>query len=743
MHEETLFHLVVEKPPAERAAFLDEACAGDPALRRRLEVLLHEHDNPTAFLDRPPPGTRVRYLGDYELQEEIARGGMGVVYKARQVSLNRWVALKMILAGQLASPADVQRFHREAEAAANLDHPNIVPIYEVGEHEGQHYFSMKLIEGTSLAQRAACFTADSKAAARLVTKVARAVHAAHQHGVLHRDLKPTNILLDTAGEPYVVDFGLAKAMNGQGQQTQSGVVVGTPSYMAPEQARSERALTVAVDVYGLGAILYELLTGRPPFRAETQLDTILQVLERDPRRPATLNHAIDRDLETICLKCLEKEPRRRYGSALALAEDLERWLAGEPIQARASGSVQKAFKWVKRNKLVTLLFVVLVCWYFNVRLQWAWLDWAVLGFLMLAGLLRAGTLCRWALGTVSAISPNLYEDGFLLPGSIVALLVLCFYPAELAEKTSLAKSVLMIAVTWGLVLQWLRKRAQAGPLVLAVRTFLPFALVVGGFLAIMVVAEVSKLAEISEQTGGVLVAIVAQIEGVSIPIFLFAMLTVGLEIREHACVTFFRVLRWEELESYGWIPARDLWVLQLKPRSNPIAIAKAVSPSRKDTVDRVLNTRLPRHDPAAAAGAAPPGLLAGRHEPAGRVRDVAHLMYITGCMSIIAPIALGIGFLPALRILRETSPIAVVVLLALGALSMSIGLIVTAGALKLRRLKSYRFGRATVILATLPLSAGFVMGLPFGIWALLVLRRPDVQAAFDLANNAQTSEPQS
>src|SRR5262249_8018046 len=272
------------------------------------------------------PGGRT--FGDFELLEEIARGGMGVVFKARQISLNRIVALKMILAGQLASKEDVQRFRREAEAAANLAHPNLVPIYAVGEHEGQHYFSMKLIEGGNLAQNAEAYGLpplhartgkDSKGqtwlaadvsrrverAVVLIAKVARAVHYAHQRGLLHRDLKPANVLLDSDSQPHVTDFGLAKRLKGDAGLTQPGAIVGTPGYVAPEQARAEKGLTTAVDVYSLGAILYELLTGRPPHVATTALDAFLQVLQHEPERLRQLQPCLDADLETICLKCLE------------------------------------------------------------------------------------------------------------------------------------------------------------------------------------------------------------------------------------------------------------------------------------------------------------------------------------------------------------------------------------------------------------------------------------------------------
>ncbi len=327
--------------------------AENDKMRRLVAQNEAETWGPEPLADAPAIGTKVRYFGDYELLEEIARGGMGVVYQARQVSLNRTVAVKMILKGELAMPADVQRFRDEATAAANLDHANIVPIYEIGEHEGQQYFSMKLIGPGS--RRANLGIPET---VRVVALAARAVHHAHQRGILHRDLKPGNILFDEHGEPCVGDFGLAKRIESDASTTKSGMIVGTPAYMAPEQARAEKGLTTAVDVYSLGAVLYEWLTGRPPFRGADVMSTMMMVMTDAPTRPRSLNRKIDRDLETICLKCLDKDPAKRYGSAEALADDLDRWQQGKPILARRIGRVQRLWRWCRRKPAMAAVTLV-------------------------------------------------------------------------------------------------------------------------------------------------------------------------------------------------------------------------------------------------------------------------------------------------------------------------------------------------------------------------------------------------
>ena len=285
---------------------------------------------------------RIRYFGDYEIVRELARGGMGVVFQARQVSLNRTVALKMILAGELASETEVRRFHAEAEAAANLDHPGIVPVHEVGQYEGHHYFSMGFIEGESLSQRLADGPLRPQESATVLVHVAEAIDYAHRRGVIHRDIKPANILIDKSGQPRITDFGLAKKVQGESGLTASGQIMGTPSYMAPEQARGDHGkVGLSADVYAVGATLYCMLTGRPPFQAATAIETVLMVISEEPVPPRRLNPSVPRDLETIALKCLRKDPSRRYPTAGALAEDLRRYLRGEPILARPVGAAER------------------------------------------------------------------------------------------------------------------------------------------------------------------------------------------------------------------------------------------------------------------------------------------------------------------------------------------------------------------------------------------------------------------
>src|SRR5437868_14662050 len=335
------------------------AKADDPG---RVDELSRDNAKPTSGVKEAVcAATMLGELGDYELLEEIGRGGQGVVFRARQKSLNRTVALKVISLGQWASTAHLKRFRREAEAAASLDHPSIVPIYEVGEREGACYFSMKFVEGGQLDEVVKRAPISIRQAAELIAKVARTVHYAHEHGILHRDIKPGNILLDAKGEPHLTDFGLARLVESESSVTQTLDVLGTPSYMAPEQAvGNNTAVGNATDVYGIGAVLYQLLTGHPPFAGGATYETIRLLLDTEPRQPRLLNPKIDRDLSTICLKCLEKDPKQRYSSALALAEDLECWLKHEPIQARRTGLFARGKKWVQRNPSSALLAASLV-----------------------------------------------------------------------------------------------------------------------------------------------------------------------------------------------------------------------------------------------------------------------------------------------------------------------------------------------------------------------------------------------
>jgi len=307
-----------------------------------------------------PPGLKSRFFGDYKIQDEIARGGMGVVYRARQLSLNRLVALKMIQSSHLLSDEARLRFRVEIEAVAQLNHPHIVSLYESGEHEGAHYFTMRLVEGGDLANQLKK-ERPLRERIQLLVKVCRAIHYAHQRGILHRDLKPSNILVDQQGEPHVADFGLAKSLDHDTGFTFTSSVLGSPNYMAPEQATGKtRQITTAVDVYGLGAILYHILAGRPPFQEKTPIETLRQVVDNDPAPPRSTNPQADRDLETIALKCLRKEPGERYGTAEEVAQDLERWLAGDPILARPLGPFAAIWRWSRRHPTAAVLGTALV-----------------------------------------------------------------------------------------------------------------------------------------------------------------------------------------------------------------------------------------------------------------------------------------------------------------------------------------------------------------------------------------------
>jgi eukaryotic-like serine/threonine-protein kinase len=338
-------------------------------------------------------------IGDCEILEELGRGGMGIVYRARQLGLGRIVALKILLHAATASPLDLARFRAESSSAAQLDHPHIIPVYAVGDHEGQPYFLMRLSEGTTLARRLADGPMPPREAAAILAPVCHAVDYAHGRGVLHRDLKPSNILIDQAGRPHVADFGLAKRLDAGPSLTTPGAIVGTPGYMAPEQVVGEGRgrVSPASDVYSLGAILYQMLTGRPPFQAATALDTIFLVLEQEPLPPHLLNPRVDRDLELIALKCLQKPADLRYPSAAALAADLEAYLAGDPISAR-SGRITAVLSRALRE---THHAAVLENW----GLLWIWHSVVVLflclftNFLQLRGVTAPGPyVLIWTVG---------------------------------------------------------------------------------------------------------------------------------------------------------------------------------------------------------------------------------------------------------------------------------------------------------------------------------------------------------
>jgi eukaryotic-like serine/threonine-protein kinase len=367
----------------------EEVCASCPELlpqvrrrwnrldrvRSQLDVLFP----PWSATDRPAPAhlqenSVLPQLPGYEVEAVLGRGGMGVVYQARHLRLNRTVALKMLVAGPHAGPEELERFLREAEAVAGLHHPNIVELYDAGEVEGRPYFTMQLVEGGNLAQKLAAAPLSPRSAAELIAAVADAIEVAHQAGIIHRDLKPANVLLAAGGTPKVTDFGLARRLEDRDGQTLSGAALGTPSYMAPEQARGDKgAISPATDVYSLGAILYEMLTGRPPFRAESASATLQQVIADEPVPPARLNPQLPRDLETICLKCLNKERARRYASAAALADDLRRFGRGEPIVARPATPRERLFRWTRRHPARATLFAATALVALTVACGGAWM----------------------------------------------------------------------------------------------------------------------------------------------------------------------------------------------------------------------------------------------------------------------------------------------------------------------------------------------------------------------------------
>lgn len=406
-------------------------------------------------------------LGDYELTEEVGRGGMGIVYRAHQQSLDRPVAVKLILRGALASDDDQKRFRSEAESVAQLEHPQIVPIYEVGEHHGQLYFSMPFVEGGTLAHRLANGPLADREAARIVRDVAGAIDYAHQRGIVHRDLKPPNILLDKQGGVHVTDFGLAKRFadtsTAAGSLTNTGAILGTPSYMAPEQAAGDRGdIGPVTDVYSLGAILYATMTGRPPFQGPNSVDTVLMLLEQDPAPPRLLNRRVDRDLEMIALRCLQKPLELRYGSAGALAQDLGAFLRSEPIAARSgqfSQVVARVFRethhatllenwgllWMW-HALVLLVICVVTNWFHTQRVDWPFMAQTTPYVLLWGGALAVWAPIFWKLrhraGPVTAVERQIAH---VWGGSVAAVMML-FWVEHLLELPVLTLSPVLALI---------------------------------------------------------------------------------------------------------------------------------------------------------------------------------------------------------------------------------------------------------------------------------------------------------
>ena len=386
MNDEQRIQALLEKI-LEEDCEPEEACADCPELLPAVRMRLAEMKAVERKLDSIFPGSdheqkdfepaaRLPQIGGYDVQEILGRGGMGIVYRARQLKLNRTVGLKMLLTGAFAGRDERIRFQREAEAVAALKHPNIVQIHDSGELDGRPYFTMEYVDGGSLAQFLSATPQPARQAAAMVETLARAVQIAHQGGIVHRDLKPTNVLLTADHTPKITDFGLARRLESDEHLTFTGARVGTPSYMAPEQAAGKvHAIGPATDVYALGAILYEMLTGRPPFRGESSTETERQVITDDPVPPCQLNSKVPRDLETICLKCLQKDPGRRYAAAAELADDLQRFQRGEAILARRTGLIERIIKWIRRHRAFAAF---LVCGVLLLNVLIAMVFWVLL-----------------------------------------------------------------------------------------------------------------------------------------------------------------------------------------------------------------------------------------------------------------------------------------------------------------------------------------------------------------------------